>query len=287
MNDMPTETKDVMVRQSLPGMALAYREAVATMKEALTMLGDAQEKLHVAFGQGSRSGRAFGIEDPHHRSSWSPTPEEIELNWRQTAWRILVDRMELKRICSVKRSEEIDRQMADPKNLPEITEANMLAMIDGNARSVHEFLAEAVKELFDKLRPWRWGDDGDGYKTNKVYQIGERVILNSYLSRGYGRGRFHVNYHRDCTQTLRCLDNVFHLLDGKGTVPTHAGPLVDAINAETNLGHFETEYFEGRCFANCNLHLRFKRLDLLALLNAAGAGGSFNLPGKEKKRGQA
>lgn len=213
-----------------------------------------------------------------------PTAEALELHWRQAAWRILVDRMELKRICSVARATEIDKQMERPKELPEITEANMIAMLEGNVRNVGAFLAEAIKELFDHLRPYRHGDLGDGMVTNKVYQIGERVVLHYAVTQSFGGGRFRLSYSERQTQVVRCLDNVMHLLDGKGTVPTHAGPLVDALNGEGNRGLVETEYFEAKSFKNQNLHLRFKRPDLLAELNRRGAEGSFALPGQEKQR---
>ena len=286
MTNIPTSDTALMLPQTLPQMARAFVEAKAEMRAALEALEAAQAKLDLAFGSGSHHSRGFGIRDPHRGSEWQPKPEDVEIQWKQTAWRILVDRMELKRICSVKKAAEIDKQMEDAKNLPEITEANMLAMIQGNARDLGAFLQEAIIELFDRLRPWHHGDLGDGYKTNKIYQIGERLVLSGYVSHGYGNARFRVSYHGDRTQTLRCLDNVMHLLDGKGTVPTHAGPLVDALNGNDNNGHVETEYFEARSFKNCNLHLRFKRLDLLAQLNLRGSGAAPVLPGREQKRGQ-
>lgn len=288
MNDNPNQIEMGLIpRITLPVMAEAYRAAVAKMKAALTELEAARESLTATFGKGGSYSHVFDYNEVwKHRYGDVPKPEAIEMLWRQGAWRILVDRMELKRICSVKRAAEIDKQLEDPKTLPDITEANMLAMIEGNAREVGTFLQEAITECFDQLRPYHWGDRGDGYKTNQIYQIGERVILSYAVSRAFGRGLYRLSYSSSKTQLIRCLDNVMHLLDGKGTVPTHAGPLIDALNGPENNGHVETEYFEAKCFKNQNLHLRFKRLDLLAELNLRGSGASPVLPGREKKRGQ-
>lgn len=288
MNTEPNQLETGLIpRITLPAMAATYREAIAKMKAALTDLEAARDALTASFGTGDRYNHAFGFAEVWRREYDDlPAPEAIELLWRQAAWRILVDRMELKRVCSVKRAEQIEKQLEEPKTLPDITEANMLAMIEGNARSIGDFLQEAVVECFDQLRPYHHGDRGDGFKTNQIYQIGERVILGYAISHGYGRGRFRLSYSSSKTQLVRCLDNVMHMLDGKGTVPTHAGPLVEALNGEGNNGFVETEYFEAKSFKNGNLHLRFKRADLLAELNLRGSGQSPVLPGREKKRGQ-
>lgn len=71
---------------------------------------------------------------------------------------------------------------------------------------------------------------------------------------------------------LRALENVFTALDGKGSITkTHNGEIIDAINRSTD-GTGETDYFRFRACRNRNLHLEFKRLDLLARLNQIAGG---------------
>jgi len=283
MNTTPSTDTALMPRQSLPVMANAYQTAVGEMREAFAKLTEAMQRLDVAFGAGDYRCRGFCMRNTDRgHEVFEPDAGRIELQWRQSAWRILVDRLELKRVCSVARAKEIDRQMEDPKELPDITEANMLAMLEGNVSNIGAFLQEAVVELFDRLRPWHRGDLGDGYKTNKVYTIGERVVLSGYCTNPRGE-KFRVSYHEEHAQTLRCLDNVMHLLDGKGTVPNYAGPLLEALNGDDNRGRVETQYFEAKCFKNGNLHLRFKRLDLLAELTLRGSQGAPQLPSGNRK----
>ena len=69
---------------------------------------------------------------------------------------------------------------------------------------------------------------------------------------------------------------------GNGTIKTHRGPLIDAIEAAKD-GTGETEYFRFRCFRNRNLHLEFKRLDLVAKLNAVAGGMRLRRESKDKK----
>jgi hypothetical protein len=61
-------------------------------------------------------------------------------------------------------------------------------------------------------------------------------------------------------------------LTGRGSVlKSHNGPLYDAITDSSD-GTGETEYFKFKCFKNQNLHVEFKRLDLVARLNAVAGG---------------
>ena len=256
-------------------MAEAYRKAIADMEAGVALLQKASSDLLFAFGQGARRAGPFDYRDKHRGTNFDLVPKDIELEWRKTAWEILVDRMELKRVCSCARAAEIDKQINDPKTLPEITEANMLAMLSGAYQNLGDFLQEAVVEVFERLRPWQPG--GNVWKTNKVFEVGPRVVLNGYIEMKWGGG-FRCSYYSDRTQVIRCLDNVMHLLDGKGPVPTHAGPLVDALNSPANNGRVETEYFEAKCFKRGTLHLHFKRADLLAELNLRGSKGSPQLP---------
>ncbi len=276
MTGNPSPSMELIPRTSLLEMANIYREAIAEMRQAMELLAGASSKLRLTFGETGRTMYAFQLHMKGSGQAFSASPEEIELDWRQAAWRILVDRLELKRICSVKRAEEIEKQLNDPKALPEITEANMIAMIEGNGKEFGNFLEEAAVEVFEAFRPWREHDWNKHYKTNEHDEIGEKVCLEGYVERGYTR-HFRLSYYSERTQRIRCLDNIMHLLDGKGPVPTHAGPLVDALNSEKNLGVVETEYFVAKCYKKGSLHLKFKRLDLLAKLNAIGGKGAAQL----------
>ncbi len=89
------------------------------------------------------------------------------------------------------------------------------------------------------------------------------------------------NYHRE--QQFRILDNAFALMDGKGAIKSYCGELADSITVttridKTNPEHIpsmngETTYFKWKVFGNGNLHLEFKRMDLLQTLNEIGGAG--------------
>jgi hypothetical protein len=60
--------------------------------------------------------------------------------------------------------------------------------------------------------------------------------------------------------------------DEKGCIKGHRGPLITAILESGKDGKGETDYFKFRCFKNNNLHIEFKRLDLVKKLNGLATG---------------
>jgi hypothetical protein len=134
---------------------------------------------------------------------------------------------------------------------------------------IPEMAKEAVREVFEFLRPRK--TRGHDYVTNEIFEIGPRVILPYQVTRSYG-STFSVDF--EDKPKLRALENVFSYLDGHGFAgKTFNGDLIDAINkCTTSKPTGETQYFKFRCCLNRNLHIEFKRLDLLARLNSQAGG---------------
>ena len=94
--------------------------------------------------------------------------------------------------------------------------------------------------------------------------IGPKVIITCCV------GSYGTNNYKD--QNLRALDNVFHRLDGKAA-PKYPDGLVTAVNQamRERKTEIETDYFRCRWYRNGNLHMEFKRLDLLNSLTSTAA----------------
>jgi len=210
----------------------------------------------------------FGIDFEYdgHRHNYDKG-DEIRDCMARRVWGLLVDRIGLRNIMSVKKRAEFDRQLKDGE-LPPITEETILDILMGLAGQARDFAKEASLEVFDILRPR--GPWSGKYKTNDAFRVGRKVILSSMVEPGYSsNGSFRPNHYRE--QSLIAIDGVFHLLDGKGVMRDHRGPLVNAIIASQD-GRGETEYFRFKCFKNHNLHLEMKRLDLVKQLNLLATG---------------
>jgi hypothetical protein len=190
---------------------------------------------------------------------------------KAAAWRYLVDRIELKKMASVKRASEIDRQINEGTDLPDITMDNLMGWLQSLGGQARQFLKEAIVEVFEFLRP-----PSLRYKTNSGFNVGRRVILANRVEKAWSGTKFRVSYHYE--NQLRALDNVFHMLDAKPLSAYRNGDLINAIN-ESERGAGETEYFRFKSFLNHNLHLEFRRMDLVQRLNEVGGNG-LPMPGR-------
>lgn len=206
------------------------------------------------------SGRRYDLDD----KGITDLAKEME----RRAWDVLVDKLGVKNVMSVAKRKIFDDQLRAGE-LPPVCEETITAILLGLAGQAQEFARDAAREVFDMLRP-RNHHAGGKYSTNNAFRVGRRVILPYRVEAKWGGGGWRVTYGRE--QEMTALDGVFHLLDGRGVMRENRGPLVNAIDKSDAGGRGETEYFRFRCYKNRNLHLEFKRLDLVKQLNGLAAG---------------
>jgi hypothetical protein len=260
-------------RNALSGTELAERLSI---EQCLKVWTEAEADIRSAFQELERaraalthtfSSDSFGFSIPSGRCHHSIATDEVDVvlaKLRRSVWSSLVDRLELRRMMSVKAWEELQRQI-DQDDSPEITSETLTGMVKGFTDRLDSMLEEAIVEVFNWLRPRR-----SQYKTNSEFEIGKRVILKYAVSAIWSGGGFNLVYEKEPNFTA--LENVFSALDGKGSITKgHYSALSTAIK-ESPDGSGETEYFRFRCYGNQNLHLEFKRLDLVARLNQVAGG---------------
>jgi hypothetical protein len=247
-------------------MAREFSEATADIVAAVQMLHAATKRLDDAFRVDSdHDWSRFGMDLEFRRHRCSDADEVVKVMERE-AWGVLVDKLGIKNVMSVKRRKEFDEQLQRGE-LPPVCERTITAILLGLAGQARDFARDAAKEVFDILRPrGHWGGQ---YATNNAFRVGRRVILPNRVESAYRSGGFRCTYHYQ--QEITAIDGIFHLLDGKGIMKEHRGPLIQAIEACEG-GRGETEYFRFKCFKNRNLHIEFKNLELVKELNLLAAG---------------
>lgn len=264
---------DIARRETLTFMLGVYRQACTDIETAYDLLEKAQGRLRSAFLD--TPGYSFATNDRNmYDRVGKKASEHILKNIKGDAWRAIVERLELRRLLSIRRRDELDRQLQDVVELPELTEENVFSMFQLSAANIDVYLEEAVTEIFEYLRP-----PGSRLKTNTEFELGRKVILSWVVERGWNRGKYKVNHHRE--KYIVAIDNVFSMLDGKGPVKSYYGELYGAIT-DSPEGVGETPLFKFKCYQNGNLHLEFKRLDLVARLNAIAGGHRLKTAAEEK-----
>jgi hypothetical protein len=270
---MPSEME---LRRTTAELARAFKQQTARLRQAFAEAHGACADLAAAF--------RFGRDDPHHvdygftfgieyrgrthsfRWDEKEPVEALIAGMKRTAWAVIVDRLGVKNVMSVAKRNEFERQL-ESGELPDIDEDTIAGFILGLADQAKDFARDAAREVFEFLRPPR-----SRYKTNSVFKIGRRVIL-WWLQSDKWTTQFQVTYNREAEAIA--LDGVFHLLDGKGIMRAHRGELANAIRASNDAdprGRGETDYFRFKCYKNGNLHVEFKRLDLVKQLNGLAMG---------------
>jgi hypothetical protein len=152
----------------------------------------------------------------------------------------------------------IDRQIYNG-DTPEFTEEKICEIMFSFVSRGEEFKKKMIDGIFNYLRP-----PNSGLKTNDRAAIEEKAILSHVVDRNDYSCRL-SSYGRD---ELWDVDKVFHLLDGNG-MPKYPGNLITVLDEAVMhmKQEVETEYFACKWFLNGNLHIRFKRMDLVYEIN--------------------
>lgn len=256
---MSSFDKEIITKQTAQEMERAFSIACEQIREGYAMLDRAQKLLEATFGKYTHYGDLDVIQDNDRTAKNKTRPERIIHKIKKSVWYKLIGLLNLDRLASKKRYEEIQKNL-ESGNLPDVTVANIFDTFMSFMQNQEEITKELVQEAFKTLFPER-----GKYITNRKHDKGtnHKVILTWKVEHRWS-GEFRVRYHSE--QDLIVVDRVFHILDGKSIPDGYRSPLVDAINTSGNKGTGETEYFKFRACQNANLHLEFKRMDLLNTL---------------------
>lgn len=258
-------TSTLTVHRSIVEVVRLYEQADSDIREAYAKVAAAEDRLNACFTMEHWCGISIR-EESYHRSSveWHDPKTTLD-RLKRDVWRALVQRLEIRRAISIERAKQLDEQL-EKGALPEITEESVLQFAQQYLDNIGNMLNEAVAEVFEWLRPRR-----SRYKTNTELEIGPKVVLSRVVEEKWNGNGFRVEHDRQ--KYLTALENVFTALDGNGWInKMHFSALQNAIDACGPDGVGETEYFAFRCFKNRNLHLTFKRRDLLQRFNAIAGG---------------
>ncbi len=260
-------------QQTIRDVVTVYEEQVTRLRACYATMADIQQKLSEQF---AGDGVTLAVGRKRERHDWSE--ESLAEGIRHIdvqVWRRLVDKLEVRRFLSIRKARELDEAI-EKHAMPPITYENVMGLLLTFQQQGQEFAKEAVREVFERLRV-----RCSKLKTNSEFEVGPKVILPLAVEYRPWSGKAGVRSFSE--QDLRALENVFHLLDGKAARNRdHYSAAQQAIEAVPFGETTETELFVLRAFANGNLHVTFKRPDLVAKLNQV-AGGK-RLRGERRRR---
>lgn len=225
-----------------------------------------------------------------------PSLEDECLEIERCAWRAFVDDLHLREILSIAARKKLDEQLSLHRRgygregaLPPFTEAHVFGFFEQTCAQIPNLIREALQEVFTWLTPsQRW----TGCKTSDEFRIGKKVIVCYVAELSYKRG-LKVNYSRRAE--VDALGNALSMLAGRGVRKSRAekeedrklvGSYADAWSHDWEAGRvYEDEFLTAKPFANGNVHITFKRTDLVEQINQAGAELVLRQAGRAETRG--
>ena len=222
-------------------------------------------------------------------------PDEC-LEIERHAWRKFIDNLHLREVLSIEARTKLDKQLDEHRRgygseqpLPPFTEENVFGFFKQTCANIPNLINEALQEVFKWLTPsQRW----TGCKTSNEFKIGKKVVLCYVASTCYSGG-LQVDYNRRAQ--VDALGNALFMLDGKGVRKNTCdkeqdrklvGSYTDAWDHDWHQHRpYEDDYLTAKAFHNRNVHITFKRLDLIEKINQAGAEAVLQQAGRQESRG--
>lgn len=174
-------------------------------------------------------------------------------------WDSVIHSTALNHLMDKKAKDEFRQQLMT--DAPEFTEGNAYATIEQFAAEAGMIFRRGIAEMFSNL--------DRRFRSHSGWKIGSRVILSGAFD-VYG----HWNYYRDHRSTLQDIERTFLLLDGRKPVSDYAGVVgeIDRVRMTDGFRNarqteVESEFYTVRIFKNGNVHLWFRRDDLVTLAN--------------------
>ena len=115
-------------RTTIVQLVAAWRQSEEEIRQGFALLESAEVRLKQQF----RDTYRFSLK-VEHASRKHDRADDVLKELKKEVWSVLVERMELRRILSVERAEELDRQLESGDGLPEIDELQILAMMEGTS----------------------------------------------------------------------------------------------------------------------------------------------------------
>lgn len=280
-------TDQLTLHRNLPAMIAAYEHTKALLVDGFATVQRARDTWDAVFKLADCSRASLVV-----RASSCTHYEVREVDGaladlRRQTWSNIVDRMGLVNIMSPERFRALEERIKRD-SLGEPSVEVVQRFVANHMHDLPSIFEENVRFVFEMLRPRPRGtDENNRFKRNSQEEIPASIVLSERVQQGFmdPNGPFSLRiWRKSDEEEFLTLERVFRALDGKGEIArswkSDIGQAIKLTSPKNKSG--ETEYFKFTCHKNGNLHLTFKRLDLLAKLNEIGGGNRLR---KTKSRG--
>lgn len=270
-------------------------EMVATHDEIVRL---ATETIIGYYRNFNKIGAYIGLNRDPEKGSYSSSDltgkvqnevNETVARIRKGFWRKALELREIRSRLTEARRKEFEGEIQSRECMA-FTENNIRSFILNVIGGYNDTLTKAVLEIFDKFTVAHCFDDGlrnenihlfNGWKTNKAYKVGKKVVIPVYA--GYGNGPF-LGYSGEwkldysAKGLLNDIDIVMNYFDGMSGHYGIAEAIDHAFDKKQQSSGIESSYFKITCYKKGTIHLTFLNEDVLRRFNVAACQGKGWLP---------
>lgn len=236
---------DLMIPKTLLDYCAIREKVLFKIERAYSLLEEAKTE----FKEICQHGLPY---DSTPRNGFTETQKAIE----ETLWRTAFDKTGFMQIMD---AEAKDKFFAEVKeNPPAFTEKNIRSTFLSLAQEAELMFARGLVNVFLRL------SKDHKTNTNSPFKVNERAVLGYMVEQNWGGG-LRVHYSGHASERLNDIDRVFKTLDDQKHDPR---ALEHAVNiALANSVAYADDYYQIKGYKNGNMHILFKRQDLLEKAN--------------------
>ncbi len=179
------------------------------------------------------------------------------------AWLEVIEKTQLFSLMSIEAATKLKKAFwgdikCEDAGIPAFTFDNVTSFIEERQQAIPDMFDEKILEVYKILRPSNYYQ----LKTNKTSLfegIGKKVILGWFFDQNYSGG-LRIRYQKQ--EEINAIQEIFTLLEGKG-IPADENKLYHKLSNAERADAYEDDYFRIKGYNNGNMHLEFKRLDLV------------------------
>ncbi len=289
------EKHEVSNRKTIQEMVAEYNEIVRIGTETILGYYKNYRKIGSFIGLNQEAGKDYSNKDMTGKMQSSIN--EMIIKIRKSFWMKALDLKDVRSRLTAKKQDDFYHQIQNRSNM-DFTESNIRQFIMNLIGNYDQMLTEATLEVFNLFTEKHcWSDNlyddnihyFNGWKTNKAFKVGEKVIVPFYGGGDGGRfvgwsGKWEIDY--SVKSTIRDIDKVMNFFDGRSEYYSIIEALEHAfIRGESR--KIESTYFTVTVYKKGTIHLVFNDKNILRRFNVAACKGKNWLPHDYGQKGFA
>ncbi len=293
--DLGPERFEVSTGRHISELVAEFNQVVDTGTETIVSYYRNYPKIGKYIGLNQDAEKDYGRSRDSLTSIMTNMVNQMVRRVRKDFWHRTLDLREVKSRMTSKKLNQFESTVSQQSSM-DFTENNIRQFVLNLIGGYEQTLMEATLDIFDKFTVRHCFEDGimeknihyyNGWKTNKAFKVGKRVVVPIYGGygegpfRGYG-GEWKLNW--DAARELNDIDKVMNYFDGMEDGYLSISRALEHAFSRGESSNIRSTYFTMTVHKKGTIHLTFRDEDILRRFNLAAGQGKGWLPNSYGKK---